>query len=93
MNTELAVSDDTPESHKHCCCICGMELLPIEEGLRPEMVGTYTAIALCMPLVTLTSGLKGILEGLHRFDIVNVLRVPLGVANFAAPWLKLARKL
>ena len=33
MNTELALSADQAESHEHCCCICGLKLLPIEEGL------------------------------------------------------------
>lgn len=61
--------------------------IPIDDAVKPEMLGTFAAIALCMPLVSVTSGLKGILEGLHRFDIVNALRVPLGVANFAAPWM------
>jgi len=56
-------------------------------ALKPELAGTYVAVALCVPLVTLTSGLKGILEGLHRFDLVNALRAPLGIANFAGPWL------
>ena len=56
-------------------------------ALKPELAGTYAAVALCVPLVTLTSGLKGILEGLHRFDLVNALRAPLGIANFAGPWL------
>ena len=36
MKTELALSGDTPESRDHFCCICGMELLPIEEGLSGD---------------------------------------------------------
>jgi O-antigen/teichoic acid export membrane protein len=64
----------------------GTRTLP-GDALKPELAGTYAAVALCVPLVTLTSGLRGILEGLHRFDIVTALRTPLGIANFAGPWL------
>jgi TolB-like protein/Tfp pilus assembly protein PilF len=36
MNTELALSDETSDSENHCCCICGMKLLAIEEGLSGD---------------------------------------------------------
>lgn len=33
MNTELELSEESSGSCNHCCCICGIELLAIEEGL------------------------------------------------------------
>lgn len=49
---------------------------------------TKTAIylaALGIPAATITSGLKGILEGYENFQTANVLRLVLGASNFLAP--------
>lgn len=49
---------------------------------------TYHALliaAVGIPLTTLTTGLRGVLEAYDEFKIVNILRMLLGVANFVLP--------
>lgn len=49
---------------------------------------TYHALliaAVGIPLTTLTTGLRGVLEAYDEFKIVNLLRMLLGVANFVLP--------
>jgi O-antigen/teichoic acid export membrane protein len=53
----------------------------VEQGLR--LVGAT------VPLLTLAVGARAILEARQRFDLVNAVRVPLGVATYAAPALVL----
>lgn len=43
----------------------------------------YMAIA--MPAIVLTSGFRGILEANHRFGLINVIRIPMGVMTFCGP--------
>ena len=40
-----------------------------------------------IPLVTLTAGLKGVLEGFEDFRSANLLKIALGVLNFSTPVL------
>lgn len=43
--------------------------------------------ALGIPLTTVTTGLRGILEAYEDFKVVNLLRIGLGAANFGLPAL------
>lgn len=43
--------------------------------------------AIGVPLTTLTTGLRGILEGYEDFKAVNLMRIGLGLANFGLPAL------
>ena len=54
---------------------------PIEDDIFNSILCTSAAI----PIVTVTSGLKGILEGYERFREVNIIKIFLGVLNFLAP--------
>ena len=38
-----------------------------------------------IPVIVVTSGLRGILEAYQRFDLVNAARVPLGALNYLGP--------
>lgn len=60
-------------------------LLNLPAGMQGEAVTALRILALCLPLVTLTAALRGLLEGGHRFGWVNAMRIPLGVLTFAAP--------
>lgn len=42
-------------------------------------------MALSIPLVTASNVFNGILEAKQKFNIVNLIRIPLGVANFLGP--------
>jgi O-antigen/teichoic acid export membrane protein len=50
-----------------------------------EVVHAVYAMAVAMPFILTTSGLRGILEADQAFGIVNAIRVPLGVYTFLAP--------
>lgn len=61
----------------------------VPEDLYGEALGSFWILAATLPLVTLSSGLIGILRAQQRFDQINLVRVPLGVANFLGPVLAL----
>lgn len=60
-------------------------LLNLPAALQGEAVTALRILALCLPFVTLTAALRGLLEGGQRFGWVNAMRMPLGVLTFAAP--------
>ncbi|MDX1281572.1 flippase [Shewanella colwelliana] len=46
---------------------------------------TIVVVALTMPAIMLTNGLRGILEANNDFAIVNLIRLPMGIWNFIGP--------
>jgi len=54
-----------------------------------ETAAVIRIVALMMPVLVLTAGLRGILEARHAFRAVNLVRLPLGLWTFAGPWLSL----
>jgi O-antigen/teichoic acid export membrane protein len=61
--------------------------LPVE--LQGETLQSFYLLGLSLPVIIVTSGLRGLLEAHQRFDLVNTLRVPMGVFSFAGPLLAL----
>jgi len=59
----------------------------------PELIGETTLalywLAASVPAIVISAALRGMLEGLHRFDIVNLVRIPAGIFNFAGPVIAL----
>lgn len=59
----------------------------------PDLVAETTHalywLAASVPAIVITASLRGMLEGLHRFDIVNLVRIPAGIVNFAGPVIAL----
>lgn len=43
------------------------------------------AMAVGLPFVVLTAGLRGVLEADHRFGTINAVRIPLGLLTFLGP--------
>ena len=64
-----------------------IRVLRLPATLQAEGAQALRILALCIPLVTLTSTLRGLLEAGHRFGLLNAIRVPLGVLIFVAPLL------
>ena len=50
-----------------------------------EVGGALVALAVAMPFILLTAGLRGILEANFQFGWINALRAPYGVWTFVAP--------
>jgi O-antigen/teichoic acid export membrane protein len=64
-------------------------VLKIPESLKDETRTSFFILALSIPVVVLTTGVRGLLEAYQRFDLVNIVRVPLGVLTYLAPLLVL----
>jgi O-antigen/teichoic acid export membrane protein len=47
-------------------------------------------LAASVPAIVVTAALRGALEGLQRFDVVNLIRIPASIVNYAAPLVALA---
>lgn len=69
--------------------------LAIPVGLRHEGLEMFYLLSLSLPLVITTSAFRGLLAALQRFDLLNAIRVPLGVLTFVGPLLAIpfSRKL
>ncbi len=61
------------------------DVLRMPEHLRGEATEALRVLAACLPFVTLTAALRGVLEAGLRFGWVNALRVPLGMLTFLVP--------
>ena len=46
-------------------------------------------LAASVPVMVLSAALRGALEGLQRFDVVNLIRVPASIVNYAGPLVAL----
>ena len=60
-------------------------VLVISPPLVPETVGSLRWLAVGLPLVFLSGGLKGVLEATGRFAMANAVRIPMGVYSFVGP--------
>ncbi len=61
------------------------DVFRISPALRGETAGAIRLLAVSLPLVTSTAGLRGVLEAYQRFGAVNAIRLPLGVLTFLGP--------
>lgn len=52
---------------------------------QSEVVESLQVMGLALPFITLTAGLRGMLEARRAFDLVNYVRIPLGLWTFAGP--------
>lgn len=64
-------------------------ILKIPVELQPETLTTFYLLAISIPVVISTTGLRGVLEAHQRFGLVNVVRIPLGMFTFLGPVLVL----
>ncbi|MFH1974974.1 MAG: flippase [Pseudomonadota bacterium] len=65
------------------------DALKIPEALQSETLHAFYLLALSIPVVISTAGLRGILEAQQRFKLINVVRIPMGVFTFLGPLLVL----
>jgi len=59
--------------------------LDMHVELRPEVRSAFYALAASIPLVLGGSCLRGVLEGVRRFDLVNKVKIPAGIVNYVGP--------
>lgn len=60
-------------------------ILKIPADLLGETLSSFYLMAISIPFITVTAGLRGVLEGLQRFRIVNLIRIPISVFSFVGP--------
>ena len=64
-------------------------VLNVPGDLQRETVQSFLLLALSIPVVISTAGLRGLLEAHQRFGLINALRIPMGIFTFAGPLLAL----
>jgi O-antigen/teichoic acid export membrane protein len=63
--------------------------LKVPAPLQAETLLAFELLSASIPIVTVTSGLRGVLEAQQRFGILNFIRVPSSIFSFAGPLLVL----
>lgn len=61
------------------------DVLRIPEALRLEAATCFRLLGLTVPVIVTAAAVRGLLEALQRFDLVNAVRGPTSAANFALP--------
>lgn len=67
--------------------LIGARLIPDPIVLRGEGVLVLRLLSAGLPAVLVSNGLRAVLEGLRRFDFVNLARAPLGAIIFLIPFV------
>lgn len=60
-------------------------LFQIDADLQQEALHTFYVMAVAIPVVVLCTGAAAPLEATQRFDLVLMVRAPLGILNFVGP--------
>lgn len=60
-------------------------LLKIPPNLQKETLDSLLLLSISVPLVISTAGFRGILEAQQKFGLLNIVKIPMGVATFLAP--------
>lgn len=60
-------------------------VLAIPDDLQSETLTAFYLLAVSIPIVVSTTGLRGILEAHQRFGVVSAIRLPLGMFTFLGP--------
>ena len=55
------------------------EKLQLSDQIKNETLFIFNILAVSIPSIVLSTGLIGILEGFHRFDLINIIKTPLVV--------------
>jgi len=63
------------------------DLLAVPPALRGESAAAFYVLALSLPFVISASSLRGTLSAFQRFDLINAIRVPMGILLIAGPLL------
>jgi O-antigen/teichoic acid export membrane protein len=62
-----------------------VHILTIPAALIEEAQFAFLLLSLFLPVVMIGIGFRGILEAYQRFDMVNSVRIPLGILTFMVP--------
>jgi len=62
-----------------------INIFNISKEYQEQSIYTFYTLALSIPIVTTTAGLRGVLEAYQKFGMINLLRSVLGVFTFVGP--------
>jgi len=62
-----------------------INIFNISKEYQEQSLYTFYTLALSIPIVTTTAGLRGVLEAYQKFGMINLLRSVLGVFTFVGP--------
>lgn len=62
-----------------------VNIFNISKEYQEQSIYTFYTLALSIPIVTTTAGLRGVLEAYQQFGKINLLRSVLGVFTFVGP--------
>lgn len=57
----------------------------IPPALQGQTLGSFYWLAASVPVIVATSCLRSVLEALQRFDLVNLVKIPISAMNYLAP--------
>ena len=60
-------------------------VLNMPELLREDALWAFIMLAAAIPAVVLSAGFAGVLTAIQRFDLLNALRIPMGMMVFLVP--------
>lgn len=60
-------------------------VLNMPEALREDAMWAFFMLAAAIPAVVLSTGMAGVLGAIQRFDLINALRIPMGMMVFLIP--------
>ena len=60
-------------------------VLTIPAALKRETLIAFYLLAISIPLVIISVGLRGVLSAYQKFDLINFVRIPMGIYIFIAP--------
>ena len=63
--------------------------LKVPPELHSETIHAFYWIAIAIPIVIVTAGLRGVLEALQRFRLATAIRIPMGIFTYLGPVLVL----
>ena len=64
-----------------------LDFFKISEALQTETLHAFYLLALSVPIVTTSAGIRGVLEAYQKFAVINIIRTTLGVFLFLGPLL------
>ncbi len=64
-------------------------ILRVPQELQTETLRSFFLLGASIPIVTVTSGLRGVLEAQQRFRVLSFIRIPMSIFSLTGPLLVL----
>jgi len=64
-----------------------LNIFKISTIYEEETIYTFYTLAISIPIVTTTAGLRGVLEAYQKFGVINSIKTVLGIFTFVGPLL------